>query len=139
MPAFKKLQLIIGLRWPEVEWMDLEFLWGRHSIGKGAIVVLDYVSEEFWALRQKRLAELFLEIEWPTTIEEVLNNGVYWAQSMSPEQALPCWEEMQESNQKTGVTFYEGLVAYDIEQPYPVQLFSPKKETRHWVKYRFIQ
>jgi hypothetical protein len=45
---------------------------------------------------------------------------------------------MQEVNKTIGYTFYEGLVAYKLSEPYPVQLFSPLEKTRHWMKHRFI-
>lgn len=137
-PAFHKLNLIIGLRWPEVEWLDLEFLWGRHSIAKGAVVVLDCVRIMPWDERNAMLKDCFTLDGLLRLGQRPEKNGVYFGCAFPDNNLFKPWAKMQEINKEWGVTFYEGLVAYETKQPYPMQLFSPKRETRHWIKYRFI-
>jgi hypothetical protein len=141
-PAFKKVKEIIetGDMWPPVlQWLDLEFLWGRHSLGKGSVIVLDYVSQEPWWDRMMNLNMVFGEQKLDG-LAKPLSNEVYLARPMSKISAeiVIAWEEMALLNQDWGVTFFEGLVACELRAAYPVQLFSPKKETRHWIKYRFV-
>lgn len=141
-PAFGTLQNIIyqGDLWPPVlEWMDLELLYGKTSVGKRSIVVLDYVSSEPWWDRMVNLNLVFGEQDLDI-LGQPKEDEVYFARPMSklPSDALKAWLEMQEMNKEWSSTFYEGLVAYNMRAAYPVQLFSPKRETRHWIKMRFV-
>lgn len=138
-PCFKKLrEIIYG---PTVvggfEWLDIELLYGKTSIAKRSLVVLDYVSDEPWIDRMTNLDKAFGEQSLLTT-GQPKDDEVYFARPLSQFQEHDTWLAMQDENKTWGVTFYEGLVSYNISEPYPIQLFSPKKETRHWIKYRFI-
>lgn len=141
-PAFIKLKEIVesGDLWPPVlEWMDLEFIWGRHSVGKGMIIVLDYVSEnETWTQRMVNLAMAFSGSTPLDVYAEPQKDEVHISRFIGPDETLKHWVVMQELNKDFGATFFEGLVGYETESKYPIQLFSPKRETRHWMKYRFI-
>jgi hypothetical protein len=137
-PTFKKLQLLVGPRWLAVEWLDLEFLWGRTSIGKGAIIVLDYVAADMdWVFRQIVLHDIFADNQLED-LDFPEKGQVYWSAPLREGQESAAWKHMQEINKENQTTFYEGLVAYDITSEYPIQLFSPTRVTRHWMKYRFI-
>jgi hypothetical protein len=138
-PAFKKLQLQIGLRWPQFEWMDLELLYGKTSIFKRSIVVLDYVSNEPWWDRMMHLQEVFAENS-NRYFTELKDDQVFFARPFgkTPIDVIKAWVDTQEFNKKLGCTFFEGLVAYEMRAPYPVQLFSPTRKTHHWMKHRFI-
>lgn len=137
-PAFKKLQLMVGLRWPQCEWLDLEFLWGRSSVGKGAIIVLDYViPTEHWELRQMVLHDIFADNELGgLCLPE--KEQVYWSSPLLEGMERRAWEAMQKINGELQTTIFEGLVAYEVTSEYPIQLFTPLKETPYWMKYRFI-
>jgi hypothetical protein len=142
-PAFKLLKELIETSdlWPPVlEWVDVEFLYGKTSIGKGSIVVLDYVSaNEVWWDRMMNLNMAFGEQNL-TDLGQPRENEVYFARPINklPTEVLQTWADMQEQNKKWGATFYEGLVAYEMRSKYPIQLFNPSRETRHWIKHRFI-
>jgi hypothetical protein len=140
-PAFTRLKGLVGDR-VDFEWLDLEFLWGRISLGKGAIIVLDCVRMGLsWRERQEQLWVLGLLGGSATELkvcQKPVDHGVYYGCPLMTNDPLKPWIEMQYKNAEWGVTFYEGLVAYEDKQPYPVQLFSPKRETRYWMKYRFI-
>jgi hypothetical protein len=137
-PAFKKLQLLVGMRWPECEWIDCEFIWGTTSVGKGAIIVLDYVvAETEWSIRQSTLQGIFEKNQLGPNLKLPEKEQVYWCNPLIENTVESAWEEMQEINDKAYTTFYEGLVGYDMEARYPIQLFSSKRMTQHWMKYRF--
>lgn len=128
---------------PLLEWLDLELLHGKISVGKKSVIILDYVSEETWLDRQAKLQKVFGANLLNIYEEDIGENEIYLPPIFKAQYDFPIWEDMpwedlQEMNTKLGCTFYEGLVAYNINQPYPIQLFSPTKETRHWIKYRFI-
>jgi hypothetical protein len=142
-PAFKKLKDIIEESdiWPPVlQWLDLELLYGKTSVAKRSIIVLDYVSQEPWWDRMMNLQTVFSDHKLDG-LARPLDNEVYFAPPMSKISAeiVIAWEEMALLNQDWGATFFEGLVAYELKAAYPVQLFSPTKETRHWMKYRFVK
>jgi hypothetical protein len=140
-PAFKKLQEIIynGDLWPPVlEWLDIELLYGKTSLSKRSIVVLDYISQnEVWI---DRMANLRLAFTGHVTdgLNPLRSDSVEFALPIAKGQEHEAWDHMQLINKKLGTTYYEGLVAYNMRALYPIQLFSPQKETRHWIKYRFI-
>jgi hypothetical protein len=140
-PALKKLKEIIEMSdlWPPVlEWLDLELLYGKTSVGKRSVIVLDYVSaNEAWWDRMMNLNMVFCDHSLSTHARPK-DDAVYFAQPLGKADTHAVWEELQGRNKELGVTFYEGLVACEMESRYPIQLFSPKKETRHWIKYRFV-
>ncbi len=135
-PAFHKLALLIGLHWPSFEWLDIEFLYGRHSMGKGAIIVLDVINEKPWGERQADLATLFGDKELKFFIAP-LKHEIYYGPHLKTNDPLKAWLAMQEFNKTWDLVFYEGLVGYEISKPYPIQLFSHDRVTPTWVKYRF--
>lgn len=144
-PAFKKLYEIVsyGDVWsPVLEWLDVELLYGKTSIAKRSIIVLDYVSEnEIWQDRNATLSMAFREHLLESVYQQPEHDSVnFFHPSIGGTQSdlLKVWLEMQGLNEEWGATFYEGLVAYERRAKYPIQLFSPVRETRHWIKYRFI-
>lgn len=144
-PAFRKLHMIVSDSdlWPPViEWLDLEFLWGRSSVGKGAIIVLDYCSgNEPWKTRMFNLSNMgFHRLGGgPRGLAIPEKETVYFGVPIpNLEHPQVVWDDMQIINAEEKTTLFEGLVAYNINEPYPIQLFGPKRETRHWIKYRFI-
>jgi hypothetical protein len=122
--------------------MDVELLYGKTSVAKRALIVLDYVSAtETWLERNINLSIIFQEHILDSVYHQPEHDKVYFFNppiSGDDSYLLKVWLEMQGLNQEWGATFYEGLVAYNLGQPYPMQLFSPLRETRHWIKYRFI-
>jgi hypothetical protein len=144
-PALKKLMDIVnyGDIWPPtLEWLDIELLYGKTSVAKRALIVLDFVSENMiWLERDATLKMAFEGHLLESVDQQPQHDEVYFFSppiSGPNEYLLKVWQEMQDLNHEWGATFYEGLVAYNIGEKYPVQLFSPNKETRHWRKFRFV-
>jgi hypothetical protein len=120
----------------DFEWLDVEFLYGRHSMGKGAIIVLDVINSKPWGERQASLATAFGEKELRFFVAPI-KHEIYYGPHLKTNDTLKAWLAMQEFNKTWGLTFYEGLVGSEISKPYQIQLGRPDRETPYWVKYRF--
>jgi hypothetical protein len=47
------------------------------------------------------------------------------------------WAELKRINATLGCDFYEGMVAWDMDKPYPFQLRSGSEESTALVKHRW--
>jgi hypothetical protein len=121
-----------------LEWLDLELLYGRTSVANRSVIVLDYISDkEVWWDRMVNLNIVFGEVA--LFHDDVPGDGqVRFSFPFKENLANLVWDNMQKQNKTLAATLFEGLVAYNTKAVYPIQLFSPGKETRHWIKYRFI-
>ena len=133
--AIAKLKQLTLDTW--IEWWDCEALDRRHDVGKGTIIVLDWIptSPTFhppWYSRKqfihKHLGDGFIA-EMPSPLSCV--------QTFTRAEALKAWETMQTINQRLACEFYEGVVAKQSDAPYPIQLRSPDIETVSWIKHRW--
>jgi hypothetical protein len=139
-PAFHQLQLLIGLRWPHFEWLDLELLHGKTRIAKRSIIVLDYINPtSTWGNRMSNLTDLFAGHHQLNILNHPNDDRIYLPQLIPVSAGMKSWKILQQANKDLGCRFYEGLVAYNMHGAYPIQLFNPLKETGNWIKYRFIK
>jgi ATP-dependent DNA ligase len=124
--------LRIGLPW--AEWVDCEALERRHGIGKGTLIVLDFVSAVPYTDRRQALAEALPVLplyQWPD------EDQLWTVHSSQDIQAV--WEGARKTNDEilAGAQFYEGIVCKRAASPYPVQLVSATRESPHWIKHRW--
>lgn len=133
----REIQLI-SLAGP-VEWFDCEALERRHGLGRGTLMVFDYVqvgNQEAYLERATRLAGVlkvhpYAEIPEPEAICAVVSIPGTLSDASEFYQAL------RQLNRHWRCTFYEGLVAKRVDSLYPVQLRSPTLEFPGWVKHRW--
>lgn len=124
-----------------IEWWDVEALERRHNIGKGCLVVLDWVPTPSlpgklpppaWWNRNQFMHEHIAELDltppaaFPLLSIPPVISGTNYA-----------WNDLQAINKRLGCDFYEGLVAKRADSIYPIQLRSPKLEFPFWVKHRW--
>jgi ATP-dependent DNA ligase len=124
-----------------VEWFDCEALGRRHPLGRGTLLVFDFIASEDGkaqslarrkeALEQELLAHDHRQPPSPDTLYGVRSHDPV---EMDP-QAL--YRALKALNARWGCPFYEGLVAKRLTDGYPVQLRSPSQEFVGWVKHRW--
>ena len=127
-------------------WADCEALERRHNLGRGTLVVLDFVPESGTPSYEQRRA--MLESLLPTdavfsgdTSRPVPCGVVALTPTMRSEShadALAFYQRLRAANRALGCDFFEGLVMKRADSPYPVQLRSATEEFRGWVKHRFL-
>lgn len=146
-------------------WLDCEALDRRHNIGRGSLVILDYIPTDGATYQARRFnlelvcATLDIPV-WQDVDQPVPPNTVVlcpnWKQGACPaslqqsiadycavppekiatsERAL--YALLQHCNCALRAPVYEGLVAKRLDAPYPVQLRSDSFETPDWVKHRW--
>jgi hypothetical protein len=120
------------------EWLDCEALERRHRIGRGTLLVFDYVHGQLPLQRRKAL----LAEAYPLHAVEhkPQDQSIYAVQARSCGEIEPLefYRQLQGFNTRWGCVFYEGLVFKRAELGYPVQLRSTGKEFAGWVKHRWI-
>ena len=123
-----------------VEWFDCEALERRHGLGRGTLIILDWLwSDRYCSRRWRMQHQLFLGGEAiPVLHHDVVPepDSLYLLPSW-PHGHLGLWAELQRFNQRVGCLFWEGVVAKRVDSDYPIQLVSPDRETPDWVKHRF--
>jgi ATP-dependent DNA ligase len=124
-----------------IEWLDCEVLDRRHALGRGTLLVFDYIAPPEAAREslQQRKALLSQTFEPHDYALVPLHEMVYGVQPHDPEEIQPqtLYRELKQLNAKWGCQFYEGLVAKRSADKYPVQLRSPQEEFVGWVKHRW--
>lgn len=125
---------------PEMEWLDCEALERRHDLGRGSLVILDYLAPDktTYDERRKRIRSLDcvnIEIDY-TEPAHIPNESLIVLQDHS-ENLSEIWDTLQERNKLWKAEVFEGLVAKRIDSPYPRQLRSPNQESPYWVKHRW--
>jgi hypothetical protein len=125
---------------PEMEWLDCEALERRHDLGRGSLVILDYLApgKATYDERRKRIRSLDcvnIEIDY-TEPARIPNESLIVLQDHS-ENLSEIWDALQECNKLWKAEVFEGLVAKRIDSPYPRQLRSPNQESPYWVKHRW--
>jgi ATP-dependent DNA ligase len=121
-----------------VEWYDCEALERRHGLGRGTLLVFDYVqagNKEPYLERNTKLSRV-LPVHAhgePPEPERV------YAVASAPGTLSPSefYQALRQLNRHWRCTFYEGLVAKRADSRYPVQLRSPALEFAGWVKHRW--
>jgi ATP-dependent DNA ligase len=124
-----------------VEWFDCEALDRRHALGRGTLLVFDYiqapgVAGEPLRKRKELLAQALKEHDWR---QVPLSEALYGVRSHDPAAIDPqeLYRQLRRLNARWGCPFYEGLVAKRITDVYPVQLRSPNEDFVGWVKHRW--
>ena len=125
-------------------WADCESLERRHQIGRGSLVVLDWIPESgspTYEERRKFLAAL-VETECLSTGEwqSFPENGLFLPPSVRDEgNAMPdFYADLKAINRRLRCDFFEGVVMKRGNAPYPVQLRSDTEECRAAIKHRFV-
>ncbi len=140
-PALRELR---GLARHGLVWADCEALERRHAIGRGSLVVLDWICETGAPGYEERrdILTTFIEVErlsigvWNSFPE----NAVLLPPSIRDESdaVLSFYLGLKEINRVLKCDFFEGVVMKRGGSPYPVQLRSETEECRAWCKHRFI-
>ena len=126
-----------------LEWADCEALERRHAIGRGTLVVLDWIVESATYLERREFLSKLIETErlslgeWST----FPSNALVLTPSLCDEgdavQAL--YNSLKERNRTLRCDFFEGVVMKRANAPYPIQLRSTAEESRCLVKHRFLR
>jgi ATP-dependent DNA ligase len=124
-----------------VEWFDCEALDRRHALGRGTLLVFDYLPApggvgEPWRKRKALLAQSFTEHGWR---QVPLSEALYGVPGHDPAALEPqeLYRELRQFNGRWGCPFYEGVVAKRVTDAYPLQLRSPHEAFVGWVKHRW--
>ena len=125
-------------------WADCEALERRHAIGRGSLIVLDWICETGAPTYEQRRDFLttFIETErlslgeWPSFPE----NAVLTPPSIRDDgtTALAFYRSLRDINRRLHADFFEGVVMKRGGSPYPVQLRSDSEECRALIKHRFL-
>jgi ATP-dependent DNA ligase len=129
------------------EWLDCEALERRLNLGRGSLVVFDYIPTGHDRITpyDKRKAKLLAALKdlpnWhPWQFGPPVQGAIYTMEGATPHeesQARELYDALQDENRALGADLYEGLVAKRINSPYPVQQRSASEETTFWVKHRW--
>jgi hypothetical protein len=144
---------------PEFEWLDCEAFERRHALGKGSLVLLDYIPSDKkpYCERQQSLYDAMSGIHlgyhhryrapiWHSwSVEQfappenyLLSFAYTYEDCEDPELApAAAWERLQKLNQLWNAEVFEGLVAKKLDSTYPRQLRSPNLENPYWIKHRW--
>lgn len=125
------------LRTLRFTWLDCEALERRHNLGRGSLVVFDYLDtpEAPWILRREALG---LEIETHADLHHFPADAVFAPPYVKePEVAATLYAELREINTALRAEVYEGLVAKRTDSAYPLQRSNPERTFHHWMKHRW--
>ncbi len=146
----------VGQSGSDFEWLDCECLESRHNLGRGTLVILDYIPDSPDAAqryadaadRYARLEAAAIRHEWlrlqigdkpaEHTVYLLQQNLLRQSDPTSGRILLAQWLEMQQLNKQWGCEFYEGFVAKRANSPYPLQTRDPRSESTNWMKFRFV-
>jgi hypothetical protein len=141
-PALAKLK---ELPW---EWSDVEALERRHNIGRGSLILLDYLPinpKEIFTERKSHIhlcAEL-VGIEVHKELNKPISTDtVYLPMTWSYDGAAQLWDILQQcnvalGNGPCGTHFWEGFVVKRNDSIYPRQLRNPELDFPFWMKHRW--
>jgi len=125
-------------------WADCEALERRHQIGRGSLVVLDWIPESgspTYEERRKVLAGL-VETERMSTGEwqSFPENALFLPPSVRDEgnAVSDFYASLKVINRRLRCDFFEGVVMKRGNAPYPMQLRSDTEECRAMIKHRFV-
>ena len=125
-------------------WADCEALERRHQIGRGSLVVLDWIPESgspTYEERREFLAGL-VETERLSTGEwqSFPENALFLPPSVRDEgsAALDFYTGLKAINRRLRCDFFEGVVMKRGNASYPMQLRSDTEECRAMAKHRFV-
>jgi ATP-dependent DNA ligase len=126
-----------------LEWADCEALARRHAIGRGTLVVLDWIVPDATYLERRKFLSDQIEIEqlslgeWSTFPSDALVLTPSLADKGDAVHAL--YSSLKERNRALRSDFFEGVVMKRANAPYPIQLRSASEESRALMKHRFLK
>ena len=120
----------------EVEWWDCEALERRHALGRGTLLVFDYIGsgDETYVNRKENLARRLIVHDHAVPPRADTCYSVVAAGQLEP---LEFYRRLKQFNGQWRCPFYEGLVAKRTDSLYPVQLRSAGLEFAGWMKHRW--
>ena len=127
-------------------WADCEALERRHNLGRGTLVVLDFVPESGAPTYEQRRATLESVIQSNPVFSGDTTHSVPCGTVIltpnhrvtSQSDALAFYEMLRVTNRVLHCDFFEGVVMKRANSIYPVQLRSATEECRGWCKHRFV-
>ena len=138
-PALEKLRKL------PFQWLDVEALERRHGIGRGSLIILDYIPKvrtETYVDR-RRYMEMVCAISGipkHTQLDQPIeNNSIYLTACYRSAGGRQLYDILKRCNGKEALNceFYEGIVRKKADSIYPMQLRSPEQTTHNWVKHRW--
>jgi hypothetical protein len=141
------LEMLHALPW---EWSDVEALERRHNIGRGSLILLDYLPTggspqgQIYTDRKKFIhmcagikgIEVHKEVNKPISTDRV-----YLPMTWRMDGAMQLWGILQQCNTalgcKPGSPFWEGLVAKRNDSIYPRQRRNAELDFPFWMKHRW--
>ena len=146
---FAKALEILREAYADIEWLDCEALERRHGIGRGTLIVFDYLDHT--ACYQERRTRLNLEVPTLDIDAKPEHQSAYltptWLSGEARQRrkgfdnAVSLWADLQATNRKWNTTglneFYEGIVMKRADSIYPMQLRSSDQATPYWMKHRW--
>jgi predicted DNA-binding WGR domain protein len=136
-----------------IDWIDGGALERRHSIGRGTLMVFDFLPlsdrsngvdpSTTYLERRHHLRELpVLSADEQPAHHHAYLVPSYDADDLDGRKALHIWHRLQYLNElwhTSGLnSFYEGIVMKRVDSIYPMQLRSPDFECPLWMKHRFV-
>lgn len=132
---------LAALRYLRLEWLDCEALERRHAIGRGSLIVLDYIPvtdpKSTYGQRREFLERDGCAIPHLGPHDLVPDNTIRLSTRLAPVYAPKLWDDLQSANKVLGCDFYEGLVAKRADSLYPLQLRNSSEEFPGWMKHRW--
>ncbi len=127
-------------------WADCEALERRHNLGRGTLVVLDFIPESATPSYEQRRVMLESRLPCDFVFDGVSSRPVPCGAALltptrradSHADALAYYQRLREGNRALSCDFFEGVVMKRADSPYPVQVRSSTEEFRGWVKHRFL-
>ena len=121
-----------------VEWFDCETLDRRHGLGRGTLLVFDYLTALPKSLDKRKdgLAQVLPEHHYG---QVPLAYALYVVRAHDAAAIEPqkLYRQLRRLNARLACPFYEGVVAKRLSDLYPIQLRSPNQEFVGWVKHRW--
>ncbi|HTB83724.1 MAG TPA: hypothetical protein VK742_08725, partial [Candidatus Sulfotelmatobacter sp.] len=131
------------------EWSDVEALERRHHIGRGSLILLDYLPEDPRQVLKARKEYIHLcagiigipvhdQVNLP-----IAENCVYLPMNWRYDGAAQLWTILQQSNAalgsngRCGTHFWEGFVSKRMDSIYPRQNRNPELDFPFWMKHRW--
>ena len=134
----------------DIEWLDCEGLERRHGIGRGTLMVLDFiptpvVQHDFsnwkegisYEDRQSVLAVAMHKLPIKEHYSKPDNDSAYLLPTFDRHDVEAVNNELQHLNEKWDAEFYEGWVGVKAKSKYPIQLVSAEKKASTWMKHRW--
>jgi len=130
----------------DIEWLDCEGLERRHGIGKGSLIVLDFIptqhlNEETLDItyedRQTVLAVTLDKVDDLDVMSQPKEDSVYFAPHYNNHEVEVLDSMLKSRNEIWDAEFYEGWVGVKLGSKYPIQLVGEDKKATGWTKHRW--